>query len=592
MTVDATLAASSLLGYRLSQALLVLVGLWSLFATRYSKVEESFQLQATHDLYYHGLGPACQAFWTANAGGVEELESSTLSLKVQDLYDHLKFPGVVPRSFAGPLLLSMQCRLAWLVVRPAHRFISTVANAAGLSGYDSTSTWEIPPAVVEYLARFFLLAWNWSGWFRLSRALNQRYASSTSPTSSLPSLGTYLLLVTASQFHMVYYASRMLPNVFATALTLHCFGAWVENRIQQAAILLVVAAAVFRCDLVLLLFTVGLSWLVCRQLTVTRALVLGTATGAACLAVTIPLDSVLWQKWTWPEGTVLYYNTVLNKSSDWGTSPWHWYWTAALPKALLLSLPLVPLSILRLQEVLNLLANVSKLLHRSATPGLLNLKSIVDPTWLQYLLPAFGYVALYSFLGHKEVRFLFPALPLFNLGAAVALSKVHAMAGIVFKDKPVHGVSKILYAVCIIALLLSLGASFAFVAVSRQNYPGGRALEVLTSNVREKSLSQVRVHVDVASAMTGVSKFAERQARYATPEVDWTFAKSGYEAEHAAPSSSSLARFTHLLSEHPDVQGFRILQAIPGNPRLDLKRLRIATSDAIYVLENDKLSQR
>jgi alpha-1,6-mannosyltransferase len=585
MTVGSTPHATSLLGYRLSQALLVLVGLCSLLATRYSKVEESFQLQATHDLYYNGVYPAFQAFWSANTASGSDDSSS----KAQSIYDHLQFPGVVPRSFVGPLLLSAQCRL---LVGILHPFIRLV-KATGIHGDDSTSSWEVPPYVVEYMARFFLLAWDWSGWFRLSRALNRRYtASSSSPSSTLPSLGTYLLLVTASQFHMVYYASRMLPNVFATVLTLHCFGAWVEDRIEQAAMLLVVATAVFRCDLVLLLFTVGLSWLICRQLTVTRAFVLGTVTGAACLAVTIPLDSMLWQKWTWPEGTVLYYNTVLNKSSDWGTSPWHWYWTSALPKALLLSLPMVPVSILHLPAAMNLLRNPSMLWRRSSSPWLSTTSSIFDPTWLRFVLPAFGYVALYSFLGHKEVRFLFPALPLFNLGAAIAMSKVHAMADIVYKDKPIHVVSKLLYVACAVALLLSLAASFVFVAVSRHNYPGGRALEALTSHVRDSSLTQVRVHVDVASAMTGVSKFAERQARYSTPGVNWTFTKSGYEAEHSAPSTTAMSSFTHLLSEDPNVDAFRILEAIQGNPRLDLKRLRIATSEAIYVLENDKLFQR
>lgn len=59
-----------------------------LFISPYTKVEESFNIQAVHDILKYGV------------------PTHNVYLKFKALYDHMTFPGAVPRTFIGALVLA------------------------------------------------------------------------------------------------------------------------------------------------------------------------------------------------------------------------------------------------------------------------------------------------------------------------------------------------------------------------------------------------------------------------------------------------------------------------------------------------------
>ena len=454
--------------------------------------------------------------------------------------------------------------------------------------------------------------------YRLAKAIAVRTNTSSSSSSSSSSsiVGGLFLIITASQFHLPFYISRMLPNTFALLFITHAYTQWFYHKYQHTLMLLVATTAIFRCDVIILLFTIGLVMLIQRKVTLLQAIHIGILTGVISLLLTIPLDSLLWNRIVWPEGEVLFFNTVQNKSSDYGTSPWYWYFVSAIPKGMLGTVLLVPFAFLRLSYCI--FGTKTKTLSSSYY---YYYHHMLDLEWSSFYIPIIGFVGLYSFLPHKEIRFIFIALPMINIMAAKGLESIYKVVSLAFnmrnnnnttsviqmkvkndsnnnnnhryedetKGKQMKKTTLILLFIIFMGglgtIVISFIGSSIFVSVSNKNYPGGQALRHLIHMIKEGqekdnniTTSQIRIYVDVASAMTGVSLFGQTALTQLCPTC--TITKGGYET-HTAINN----KFDFILSEDLDIDGFQVIESIPGNPKLNLKEFRIDTDNAIFILK-------
>ena len=520
-------------------ALVLAVAAAHVFLAPYTKVEESFNLQATHDVMVHG--------WDLSA------------------YDHHAFPGVVPRTFIGAIVLAalakpLQFALVFLRV---------------LDGDDARGT----KMGAQIAARLALALANVAALGRMRRVLRSAFGKG---------VGVAFALVVASQFHLTFYVSRTLPNTFALALTTLAAADWLDAffsssfscrkktydaRDARAVLLLTASFVIFRCDTALLLAPVGAHMLFTRAFSLAGAVNWGARCVAACLAITIAIDTAMWapprlldarerdalydtlgqslsQKslWPgsegimWPEGRVFWFNTYENRSHEWGTYPFSWYFTDALPRAIGIWTPFV--------------------VFGAATNGKARVVALV----------ALSFVTTYSFLPHKELRFVFPALPLCDACAAVGvaetyrrLSELRMMSEKTRKRRrtkqsatrrrasfwppppaPLLGV----------ALLLAVATHVLFASAAYRNYPGGEAFAAMhAAEARGERFASrekpTRVHVDVAAAQTGASRFGES----AFPDAFVYSKREGISPETFQTLPDPVA-FDVLITGEPFVPGY------------------------------------
>ncbi|XP_025990233.2 probable Dol-P-Man:Man(7)GlcNAc(2)-PP-Dol alpha-1,6-mannosyltransferase [Solenopsis invicta] len=423
--------------------LIILVSLLHLLYCPFTKVEESFNLQAMHDILYHGFN-------------LTE-------------YDHHEFPGVVPRSFLGPIIVSGLASplVACINYLKLNKFFAQYVVRATL-GLLVIITFKLYRHGLERIFGLQLTKW--------------------------------FVMITVTQYHFMYYLSRPLPNIMAIPLVLLALFGWL----RQSHVLFIWSSAaaiiIFRAELAILLGLFLLYDVASKKLSVQRLLKIAVPAGVLFLALTIATDSIFWRRLVWPEGEVFYFNTILNKSSEWGTSPFLWYFYSALPRGLALSYFLVPFGMWW------------------------------DARVRVFTVPAIIFVVLFSFLPHKELRFIIYVFPLLNVGAAAACHRI-------WENRAKSMWRGFLAMMISSHLVLNAVFSMFLLCVAGSNYPGGLAIAKLHRLERD-SVEPVRVHIDVLTAQTGVSRFTQTNA-------SWIYSKQ----ENLTIDDPEILQFTHLLIE-------------------------------------------
>ncbi|PFH50041.1 glycosyltransferase family 22 protein [Amanita thiersii Skay4041] len=450
----------------------------------YTKVEESFNLHATHDVLMYGVKPSALT-----------------------RFDHFTFPGAVPRTLVGSVLL------AWASIP----FIAA-ANVLGIY----TSKFDI-----QIIVRLVLASLNAAGLCYMRRAVARRFSVSAS---------VFFTLLTCSQFHLPFWMGRTLPNSFAFLPTNLALGLIVgqnpivarqSKRAHKIALgLLTFTGIIFRAEIALFLAPLTIHTVLNGILSPLEVIEVGLAVVLPSISLTTIVDSYFWQTFPlWPELHGLYYNVYQGKSADWGTSPLLTYFTKYLPKLLLSSLPLSVLG------------------------------TIIDNRVRSLLIPGIQFIGLISLLGHKEWRFIIYVVPLFNIAAARGAQYLCTRKGPILRRVLILFTTSLITANVLLTVLLTLASMW--------NYPGGEAMALLHSLYPPTHEPPPHVHISNLAAQTGASLFLHMNSPPYVPSPlfsqmpasgapDWIYNKT----EHISAQDIILSpHISHVISERDFLGG-------------------------------------
>ena len=207
-------------------------------------------MQATHDLLY--------------LNGLAYGMNVTSVLNLSD-FDHLEFPGVVPRTFLGSILLTA-------LSYPCQAILGILSDRKINS---------------QYLIRGVMGLCSWLSFMAFRDSVSHRFGLRA---------GIFTCLLASFQFHIPFYMSRTLPNTFALIGCLAAYSLWLRDRGLKALLVITFSMIIFRCDLLILLAPMTLQMIVCREVPFWRTALLGVGSAIIAFLLSLSVDSFFWRR--------------------------------------------------------------------------------------------------------------------------------------------------------------------------------------------------------------------------------------------------------------------------------------------------------
>lgn len=439
--------------------ILLSVILYHLVISPYTKVEESFNIQAIHDIINYGI----------------------LSDALVTNYDHVKFPGPVPRTFIGSIIIAYPVRLA-----------RNIGEWIGVIRSDSFNGSQIS---IQLFVRGILGLANGLLIIGLRNTFNEITVRNKAAKYRNIN-GILFILLTISQFHWLYYASRTLPNFIALPFVNVAFSKILKGN-TSGLILFGFAGIVFRMEIGLLGTIIAVvSSLGFRQSNLFKNIVLlalGTTIG---LVSSFCIDSYFWGYPVIPELSSFKFNIVDGKSADWGTEPWIAYFKKYLPQLFRppTVLGLLPFGIRHDPSNLDV-ANPKLTDTKKENNASKNSLRILFTSAILFLIAI-------SFQPHKEWRFIIYSVPIFTLVAANGFRFLIARCSF---SKVYQVISLVVAFNVLIGIFLSLLMGY----FSSYNYPGGLAISMANDLALSSDKNPVIIYMDSGSCMNGITRFGE-----------------------------------------------------------------------------------